>query len=333
VDRRAFVFGTVALPAVPLTTKGQPARSVYRIGYLSGGIPHDLPFAGSLQELGYVEGRNLVVERRYAAGHLEDLPKLVSELLGLNVDLIVTQGTPATNAAKRATTTIPIVFMLAADPVQTGLVASLARPGGNLTGFTLGRYVDKQLETLKDVIPGLRLVAYLLDANYPPSLTSWDPPRRLGLKTRLLNVRGPDDLDTAFRTARRERAGAIFVENTPMLAGLHRQVAALALTHRLPAISHSRDFAEVGGLLAYGPERRQTWLWPRVASQVVKILNGTKPAGLPVEQPTKFEFVINLKTAKALGLTIPPSVLARADEVIDGGHDGSRSAPPASGLA
>jgi putative ABC transport system substrate-binding protein len=315
--RRAFVVSILGLLAAPFAAGAQPAGKAYRIGYLSGGSRQPLPLTESLRELGYTEGHNLVVEQRYSDGNHERLPTLMGELLRLDLDLIVTQGTPAAIAAKRATSTVPVLFMVAFDPVQSGLVTSLAHPGGNLTGFTAGTYEDKHLEILKDVVPKLRLVAYLLDANYGPRPTPLDPPSSLGLKARFLDIRNPDSLDSAFATASRERAGAILVENTPMLSGLHKRIADLAVANRLPAISHSRDFAELGGLLAYGPERRQTWLWPRLALQVVKILKGANPADLPVEQPTKFELVVNLKTAKALGLTIPPSVLARADEVIE----------------
>jgi putative ABC transport system substrate-binding protein len=297
-----------------LAADAQPTGKVYRIGYLSGGDASTPLLVPALRDLGYVEGQNLVVARRAAEGKLDRLPTLVAELVQLKVDLIVAGGTPAASVAKQATQTIPIVFLLAADPVGSGLVASLARPSGNVTGFTAGQYGGKQLEALREAVPGLVRVAILWDANYVQR-PGFDAPRRLGLKAQFLEVRGADDFDGAFVAAGRGRAGGVLVENTPMLNNHHKRIAELAAKHRLPAVSHSRSFVNFGGLLAYGPE--PTNGTTRVAALVDKILKGAKPADLPVEQPTKFELVINLKTAKALGLTIPPTLLLQATQVIE----------------
>jgi putative ABC transport system substrate-binding protein len=318
VDRRAFV-STLAggLFAAPLAAEGQQAETVYRVGVLNGGTAAFDPlrsYEDKLRELGYIEGRNLIVERRYAEGKLDDLPHLVAELLRARVDLIVTVGTPAARAAKQATATIPIVFFLAADPVAMGLVASMAHPGGNLTGFVQGSYVLKQFEILREAVPRLSRVAYLRDFNYGPVNPSvFDPLQRIGVRVEILNVKAPKDFDGAFAAASKASVRGLVVENSPMFISHFPRIAHLAVRFRLPAIGQAPQFAQLGGFLEYGAAAGHADFAPLMD----KILKGTKPADLPVSQPTKFELVINLKTAKALGLTIPQSLLQRADQVIE----------------
>ena len=310
----AAALGLVLVASI--VADAQPAPRVYRIGVLGGGSPMPLiwPFPSELAKLGYVEGRNLAFDFRFAEGKLERLPGLAAELVRVMVDLIVTNGTPATRAAKQATATIPIVFSLASDPVEAGLVASLARPGGNLTGFTGGIFEEKQLEMLREAVPGLSRVAYLRDANYGPPPPAWRPARSVGLEARIVDVRGPGDLEQAFAAASSARAGGLLVDDSPMLESHHRRIAELAIASRLPAIGTSRDFAEYGGLLSYGPKPGQSWA--RLAELTDRILKGAKPSDPPVERPTLFDLSVNLKTAKLLGLTIPDTLLIRADKVI-----------------
>jgi putative ABC transport system substrate-binding protein len=307
----------VAALAAPLAAEGQQSGTVYRFGFLAGSsAPSRLirDIRDALAPLGYTEGQNLVIEARHADAKLERLPALAAELVALKVDLILTDGTPAARAAKQATTTIPIVFNLAADPVEQGLVDSLARPGGNLTGFAFGLYEDKQLEILKQAVPRLSRAACLCGGD-PASWSSIsDAARKLGVRLQFLDVRGPNDLDEAITTAANGRAEGLLVPNSQWLVNQLGRIADLAAKRKLAAVGFLRAFVELGGLLSYGPTPRQGI--PRVAAQVDRILKGTKPADLPVERPTKFELAINLKTAKALGLTIPPAVLARADEII-----------------
>ena len=321
MDRRAFVAGTLASLAAPLAVDAQPGAKIYRIGVLSGASspdPVEHPtLMKALRELGYVPGQNLIFEERYAGGTAR-LPALAAELAGLNVDIILTIGTPAARAAKAATRTIPVVFTIGNNPVERGLVASLAHPGGNLTGQTASPegLEDKQLELLKEAVPQASRLAYLRDANYGPAtwLASWAAPRLLRLQVQLLEVKGSEDFRVAFERATRERAEILFIDQTP-LTDLHfRELADLAAKSRLPAIASTRSFAESGLLMSYGVDYRA--LAERKAVFVDKILKGARPADLPVEQNAKFELVVNLKTAKALGLTIPPSVLARAVDVI-----------------
>jgi putative ABC transport system substrate-binding protein len=321
LNRRAFL-GTLAgtLLAAPLAAEAQQADRVYRVGLLSGGSAASgdslRTREDKLRELGYIEGRNLVVERRYAEGKLDELPRLVAELLRARVDLIVTVETPAASAAKQATATIPIIFSVADDPVATGLVASMAHPGGNLTGFAQGLYRHKQVEVLRDAVPRLSRVAYLHDSNYPPIAPSeFDPLQRVGVRVEILNVKTPKDFDGAFAAASKASVRGLVVENSPMFFPHFSRIAHLALQFRLPTIGHTPQFAQLGGLLAYGADAGQ--YAADFAPLFDKILKGTKPADVPVWQPTKFDLVINLKTAKALGLTIPPSLLLRADQVIE----------------
>jgi len=269
-----------------------------------------------LRAFGYVEGRNLVVERQYAEGKLDELPRLVAELLRARVDLIVTYGTPATRAAKQATATIPVIFFLAADPVATGLVASMARPGGNLTGFAQGLYILKQVEVLREAVPRLSWVAYLHDLNYGPFAPSqFDPLQRLGVRAEILNVKTPKDFDGAFAAASKASVRGLVVENSPMFYPHFPRIAHIAVQRRLPTVGHTPEFAQSGGLFAYGADGNQ--YRADFVPLMDKILKGAKPADLPIWQPTKFDLVINLKTAKALGLTIPQSLLQRADQVIE----------------
>ena len=321
MPRRTFM-GIIAggLLAAPLAAGAQQAGKVWRIGVLSGGsaaIPDPLRSSeDKLRALGYIEGRNLVVERRYAEGKLDELPRLVAELLRARVDLIVTVGTPAARSAQQATATIPIIFSLAADPIAAGLVASMARPGGNLTGFAQGIYTVKQVEVLKEAVPRLSRVAYLHDSNYPPIAPSqFDPLQRIGVSVEVFNIKTPKDFDGPFKLASKASIKGVVVENSPMFYDHFQRIARLGVEFRLPTIGHTPQFAEDGGLLAYGADSGQ--YRADVAAVLDKILKGTKPGDVPVWQATKFDLTINLKTAKALGLTIPPSLLQRADQVIE----------------
>ena len=328
MDRRRFI-GTVAsgLLAAPLAAEAQQAAKVPRIGYLSinlAGGPHMTEgFRQGLHDLGYVEGRNVVIEFRDAEGKFERLPALAAELVVLKVDVIVVGGTVAALAAKRATRTLPIVFVSAVDPVTDGLVASLARPGGNVTGLaTLApELVGKRLEQLKQVVPGVSQVAVLWQPGALGERTEKDlreeaenAARALGVRLQFVEAQGPDDFDRAFSDMTRARAGALTVLGSSMLINERRRLVNLAAKNRLPAVYGLREYVDAGGLMSYGPNNVD--LLRRAATYVDKILKGAKPGDLSVEQPTKFELVINLKTAKALGLTIPQSVLARANEVI-----------------
>jgi len=275
-----------------------------------------------MRELGWTEGKNIAFEVRYAEGKSERLPELALEFVRLKVDVIVTIGTPATLAARQATTTIPIVAVAFSSPVELGLATSLARPGGNVTGFMSmvpGDWLGKQLELLKQAAPTISRVAYLTDPVNPvqqlltPTQQS-SLETALGLKLQIRRAGKPEDIESAFQAAARERVDALNVGMSAVTWQYRTRIAQLAVKHRLPAVYFLRDFVEAGGLLSYGPDPFD--LYPRAASYVDKILKGANPAELPVEQPTKFELVINLKTARALGLTIPPSLLARADEVI-----------------
>jgi putative ABC transport system substrate-binding protein len=313
------------LLAAPLDAKAQQAAKVPRIGYLAHNPRAPEAFLQGLRDLGYVEGRNVVIEYRDAAGQPERFPALAAELVALKVDVIVTAaGTPAAMAAKQATRTIPIVFTATADPVTSGLVASLARPGGNVTGLsnvTL-ELTSKWLEVLTQAVPGVSRVAILWEPGSMPERTQKDIRREadvaaqmLGVRLQVVEVRDPGDFDKAFSDMTRERAGAVTVMGSTMIIDQRRRLVDLAAKHRLPALYTWRWFVDAGGLMAYGPNVAD--IFRRTANYVDKILKGANPADLPVEQPTKFELVINLKTAKVLGLTIPPSLLARADQVIE----------------
>jgi putative ABC transport system substrate-binding protein len=332
IARRTFLAGTGAvLLAAPLAVEGQQAGKVYRIGMLlalSPEHPQTRELSGAFREglrkLGYVEGQNIAIESRSAQGRFERLPDLLAELVRLNVDLIFTLGgTPAALAAKQANITIPVVAPAMGDPVSDGLIASLAQPGGHITGssFLGPGLVSKRLELLKEAVPEASRVAALWHPRAYGDRTMSDmlkeiegAAQTLRVQLQLLDARGPNDFDGAFAAMTRQRAGALIVLPSPMFYGEHRRIVNLATKNRLPASYAFREAVEAGGLMSYGASLPD--LFRRAATQVDKILKGARPGDLPVEQPTKFELVINLKTAKALGLTIPPPLLARVDEVI-----------------
>ena len=320
-----IVILALSVLAAPLIADAQPLTKMHRIGIL---WPGSGPAAGALFEtflqglhdLGYMEGQNIAFEHHYGEGSNERLGDLATKLVQLNVHVILAPGTPQALAAQRATTRIPIVFMAVADPVEVGLVASLARPGGNLTGLTIlaPEHSGKRLELLTEAVPGVSRVAVLWNP-----VSTWsalevsvmaDGARGLGVQLQSLEVRDPSEFERAFAAAKREGAGALSILSTPFIVQNLRHIANLALQHRLPAIFWRPDFAEAGGLMAYGPSQRD--LYHRAAALVGKILKGAQPADLPVEQPTRFELTINLKTAKALGITFPPTLLVFADKVI-----------------
>jgi putative tryptophan/tyrosine transport system substrate-binding protein len=329
VDRRRFLLTSLAgALAAPLVVGAQQAAKIARIGWLAGNraaSPH-LPeaFRQGLRDLGYVESGNVVIEYRDAEGKFERLPALAAELVALKVDVIVAGGTPQALAAKQATRTVPIVFAAAGDPVTSGLITSLARPGGNVTGLTgLGpELVGKGLEQLTQAVPGVSRVAALWQPGGQGERTDKDilkeadiAARALGVRLQFVEARGPEDFDRAFSDMTRARAGALTVLVSPMFFGERRRLVDLAAKNRLPAVYPWREFVDAGGLMAYGADLAD--LFRRAATYVDKILKGAKPAELPVEQPTKYELVINLKTARTLGLTIPPSLLRRAGQIIE----------------
>jgi putative tryptophan/tyrosine transport system substrate-binding protein len=312
----------------PLAAEAQQAAKVPRIGYLNANLaasPHlTEAFRQGLRDLGYVEGRNGVIEYRDAKGKFERLPALAAELVALKVDVIVATGTLAALAAKHATSSIPIVFPTVGDPVTDGLVMSLARPGGNVTGLSnlTPELVGKCLELLKEAIPGVSQVAILWQPSGFVERTRNDvrkaaegAGRALGMRLQFVEARGPEDFDRAFSDIARARAGGVIVVTTAMFFQERRRLVDLAAKIGVPAVYGSRESVDAGGLISYGPNFPDSFR--RAATYVDKILKGAKPADLPVEQPTKFELVINLKTAKALGLTIPPSLLARGDHVVE----------------
>lgn len=324
LNRRAVLCGVLAtVLATPLAVEARPAGKIYRLGILTvdrgGGF--DDALRAALRELGYVEGRNLVIETRYTEGRAERVDDLALQLVRLKADVIVATHPAAVFGAKRATATIPIIMVHTPDPVQLGLVATLARPGGNVTGLT-SLSVDlslKQLELLKEVVPRASRVAVLWNPDNP-----WHPVTVKGLEAvqsslrvrlQILGVRRADDIDTAFRAMTTEAIQAVVVLTDPMTFAYRQRVADLALKHRLPAMAGLRAYAEAGGLMSYWADSDS--LGHRVASYIDRILRGARPAEMPIEQPTKYELVINLKTARALGLTIPSSLLLRADQVIE----------------
>ena len=310
--------------------RAQQTAQAHRIGYLSL-LSRSDPALGPLRDAlrhglsdhGYVEGQNLIIEWRFADGNVERLPKLAGELIGLNVQLIFTETTPAARAAKQATTTIPIVFNPIADPVGEGLVVSLGRPNGNATGLTqMAPELDgKRLALLKEALPALTRVGILSHPGVPSARTvrtmleeTEAAARVAGIGVRRLEAHGPNDLNRPFAALSRERIGALIVLASPMFLSEGRRIVALLASHHLPGMFFSREFVEAGGFISYGPNLPE--LWRRAARYVDRILKGAKPSELPVEQPTRFEMVVNLKTARTLGLTIPQSMLLRADEII-----------------
>ena len=307
------------------SAEAQQQTKVRRIGYLSGNSPSSESvrtdaLRQGLRELGYVEGKNIVIEYRFAEGKLDRLAQLVAELVRLKVDVIVTAGTGSTRSANEATNAIPIVMTQDPDPVRNGFVASLARPGGNITGLSTlqPELSGKRLELLKEIVPTLSRVAVLgtsTNASNAQSLRETEvAAEALAVKLQYLDVRGPKDIEAAFQAARKERADAVLVLGGPVLASRRTDLADHAVKNRLPAIYWRSDIVEGGALMSYAVSFID--LDRRAATYVDKILKGAKPADLPVEQPKKFEFVVNLKAAKQIGLTIPPNVLARADKVI-----------------
>jgi len=317
-----FAIGVALLTlAAPLAAEAPPAGKIPRVGILAQNSPLWEDFRQGLRDLGYVEGRTIVIEYRWGEGSDEQFPRLAADLARLGADVIVAWGTPATLAAKNATNTIPIVMTGNGDPVGTGLVASLARPGGNITGLSSHNpgLEAKRLELLKELVPNLSHVAVL-----------WNPANplhgglvrevkatasQLGVRLELVGVQGSTEFDAAFATMKKTRPDALIVEPDNFFYFHRKRIVDFATTSHLPAVFTLRGFADAGGLLAYGAN--YSALFRRAAIYVDKILKGAKPADLPVEQPTKFELVINLKTAKALGLTIPPSLRLRADQVIE----------------
>lgn len=329
MDRRTFLYGSVSTAlAMPLAAEAQRTANIPRIGVLVPAEPEakDSPnvaaFRQGLRDLGYVEGQTVAVEYRYGHGETERYADLVTELVRLNADIIVVGSGPAARAAKNVTQAIPVVFVGAGDPVGNKLVASLGRPGGNLTGLSFAfedGFAEKWVELLKQTLPNLTHLTFLHD---PGALMgdafvrdAQKAARALGLKLQSISVRQPDEFEGAFIAIARQRGGALAVAHSVFFFAQLKRIVNLATTHRVPAIYPGREFVDAGGLMSHGVSLPD--LWRRSASHVEKILKGAKPGDLPVEQPTKFELVINMKTAKALGLTIPPSLLLRADQVIE----------------
>jgi putative ABC transport system substrate-binding protein len=328
IDRRAFIAAAVGgLLPVPLAVEGQQAGEIRRIGFLAGGSAGATArsaevFRQGLKELGWIEGQNLVIDWRFAEGRHDRLPDLAAELVRLKVSIIVAGPTPPAVAAKSATGTIPIVMANAADPLELGLVASLARPGGNVTGLAFSVNLEifgKGLELLKEAVPRIRRVAVLWNPANPAQASAMGhvkaAARSLGMQLQPLPTRGPDEFDGAFAAMARERAEGLLVVAEALFVVHRDRLAGLAAKHRLPSMHGLRENVEAGGLMSYGPSIAASWR--RAAVFVDKILKGARPADLPVEQPTTFELVINLRTAKALGLTIPSAMLARADTIIE----------------
>jgi putative ABC transport system substrate-binding protein len=309
--------------AAPPGSFGQQQGKVWRVGFLSPtsaslSSPNTGAFLKGMRELGYVEGKNLVIEWRFADGKLERLPGLAAELVQLKVDIIVTAGSPAISAAQKATSTIPIVMASAGDPVGSRFVKSLARPGGNITGFSnmAGDIAAKFIDLLRSVVPKLSRVAMLTPATTYGELSKsvQAAAQKAGVKTLVAEASTPQEIENAFSIMVREKADAVFVGSPSVFAQQHQQIAELALKYRMPSLFQDRVTVEAGGLMSYG--QKLTDSYQHSATYVDKIFKGAKPGDLPVEQATKFELVINLQTAKALGLTIPQSLLLRADEVI-----------------
>jgi len=328
MTRPILVFVCLLLTVFLLTgrpAEAQPPTKIPRIGFLGVTSPSTISarieaFRQGLRELGYVEGKNIVIEYRWAEGKFDRLPDLVGELVRLKVEVIVTGGPADTSAAKKATATIPVVMGFDNDPVGSGFVTSLARPGGNITGLSTisPELSGKRLELLKEVVPRLSRVAVFGTSIQPGNAQSLRETElaaeALRVKLQYLDILDPKDIETAFRTAGKGRTDAVLVLQSPVFNSQRARLTDLAAKNRLPAVYAQPEYVESGGLMTYGPS--MTDLFRRAATYVDKILKGANPADLPVEQPIKFEFVINLKTAKQIGLTIPPEVLARADKVI-----------------
>ena len=328
MDRRSFLIGLLIVFAASRAASAQQPGRVYRIGFL--GIANASSWESQiaalrqgLRELGYAEGKNLVIEYRWADEDFDRLPQLASDLVSLKVDLIVTHGTPGCRAAKQATTTIPVVMAAVGDPVRSGLVASLARPGGNLTGNTILDFdlALKRLGLVKEVVPNATRVGLLevpgtqIGASAESGARDVDDAAHsLGMRVHRFGIREPKDIAIALATMAKDRTDALIVRLDALLAAYYGEIARLAVQHRLPTVGGAEQFVEAGGLLAYGVNIDETYR--HAAVYVDKILKGAKPTDLPIEQPTKYVLAVNLKTAKALGLTVPQSLLVRADEVI-----------------
>jgi putative ABC transport system substrate-binding protein len=326
LNRRRFLQAlTASLVAAPLAAEAQPDAKLARVGVLASSTqanfePSVKVFREALHAAGWVEGRNLTLDVRYPGEQYARLPELAAELVRLKVDVLASLGTPATLAAKRATATIPIVMESLSDVAAIGLVVNLARPGGNITGMSgfAPELSGKRLELIREIFPRAERIAVLTNGANPataPVLRATESAgRQLRMKLLVLDVRKPTELRTAFETMRRERAHALVVVADPLLFSEMRSIVERAARDRVPAVYETRLFPEAGGLLSYGPDPQERF--QRMALYVDRILRGARPGDLPIEQPTKFELVINMKTAKALGLTIPQSVLLRADELI-----------------
>lgn len=317
--RRLLLIVAAVLVVAPIAARAQRATKPYRIGLLT--VEYTEPIQQGLRELGYVESRDVIYEVRTTKGRSDQLDEFARDLVRLKVDVIVAPNPNAVFSARRATSTIPIVMMHTPDPVKLGLVASLARPGGNITGVTTlsADLSIKQLELLNEAIPGIRRVALLVNPDNPwhpvatEGLLAWS--RSHGLRIQVLKVRGSDEFDSAFHAMQTERAQAVLVLADPVTFAHRRRLAALAMEHQLPMIGSLREYATAGSMMSYWADGAD--VIRGAVRYVDKILKGARPDSLPIEQPTKFEFLINLKTAKALGLTIPPALLLRADRVIE----------------
>jgi putative ABC transport system substrate-binding protein len=324
--RRDLLFAAVGTAIGWTRALRAQQRAMPVIGFLGAGSPG--PFVQNvaaihqgMSETGYIQGQNVAIEYRWAEGHYDRLPALAVHLVRRNVDVIVTSGPPSALAAKGATSAIPIVFVISGDPVAAGLVASFARPGGNLTGVSIltVELMPKRLELLSELVPRAKVIALLVNPNNPIAdaiiRDVQEAARAKGLQLPIVKAGTESEIDAAFASLAQRHASALVVGADPFFYSRREQLVGLASRHAVPVIDQSREFAAAGGLMSYGTSLTDTWR--HVGIYAGKILNGAKPADLPVEQPTKFELVVNLKTAKALGLTVPPSILARADEVIE----------------
>jgi len=329
VRRRHFLIAAGAVLEWPSAARAQPPAKVYRVGWLANALPTTpevkriySSYTRKFRELGYIEGQNLFIEWRFSEGRNERFADFAAEMVRRNVDVIVAAATPAAQSAQQATRKIPIVFYAVVDPVGAGLVASLAHPGGNITGLSMlsVEVAAKRLELLRETIPAIARVAILWNpanrSNHLQLERSKEAGQKLGLRLQLVEIREARDFEAAFQALAREQSGGVLVLDDPTLFVHQAKLAALATKNHLPIVGGLPGFAESGGLLAYGTDLAAQ-VSEGVATYVAKILKGAKPADLPVEQPMKFELVINLKAAKALGLTLPPSILLRADRLVD----------------
>jgi putative tryptophan/tyrosine transport system substrate-binding protein len=325
IGRRTFLASIVGVVVAPLAIQAQQTARVFRIAFLSNGNratsePAVQAFVRGLREYGWIDRQNVAIEYRWADGNLDRLPALAVDLLKTPVDVVVVAGGPAVRAVRQATRTIPIVSAITTDPVAQGFAASLARPGGNITGSAVqfDSLATKQLQIIKEVLPKADLVAILTHRTVTTDLVlkaAESAARTLALKARVFEIRDASDLEAVFRAAKAEQIDAMYVTPSPTFARHKGRLAELAIKHRLPGIYEDKQYVEAGGLMSYGPSFIE--LYYRAASYVDRILKGAKPGDLPIEQPTKFELAVNLKTAKALGLTIQPALLQRADQVIE----------------